>query len=63
MASETEYSNMWIDMWKDGIAPGQASSTVVTDLGPRRWIDSVPAISAMSGLACSDLIRPERLQA
>ena len=30
MASEAEYSNMWIDMWKDGIAPGQASSTVVT---------------------------------
>ena len=32
MASKAEYSNMWIDMWKDGIAPGQASSTVVTAL-------------------------------
>ena len=30
MASEVEYSDMWIDMWKDGIAPGQASSTIVT---------------------------------
>ena len=29
MASEAEYAEMWVNMWKDGIAPGQASSTVV----------------------------------
>ena len=30
MAAEAEYADMWINMWKDGILPGQASSSIVT---------------------------------
>ena len=37
MAAEAEYSIMWVDMWKDGIAPGQASSTTVTTLNTKTW--------------------------
>ena len=30
MSAEAKYSDRWINIWKDGLAPGQASSIVVT---------------------------------
>ena len=63
MSAEAKYSDRWINIWKDGLDPGQASSIIITPFSTSFAPCMLLLITAMSGLHCRPLMDPEQLPA